>query len=854
MVAVNASNRQRRRRLRGWICPILGAGLSIGLPLLGRVDGFNPPPLLLLGGRLSLEQNQRTQRGLELPSSAYYSTQRQERRCSEAGAWEASRRDRGVRAGGLGDAATGHEQLNGGYAMDEGWMGNNWTAGDRQGAGDGGGVASGSGMVTGAIATAAAKESMEAAAKQAVPLKVMVFIDGTWLYYSFFGRGERCHVSAKLGPGWVYDYKVKWEMLPVIISRAVHAQLAQYSQSSRLVEVVRTVVFSSARKDTDKDSNRMQMFNAMREKNFEVHMATTMGVQEKCIDIALAVEMMHYATIPDTYDIGVLVTGDKDFMPAMARTRQKGRRVCLCSMRNSCNQDLLRDDAHVMDFEPVWINEYLDDLMEYSPRSESVGASNIKVAPEVLCQLVIKLMDQKGGSIMSRELGRELNKIKVDKDGTKALSVIKETWQSLSKFLLEHNDVFQIGKIRLDPNDPTANQFRISKVASQNSMKSLKLGEVMDESESESEGDSDDAAYSQHDDGDDDDDDDDDDVDEGEEEESAWDAEAERETEKSLSLELVPQLKQRLRDRGLPVSGKKADLITRLLESMAADAFPPPPPHSPPARRLTTARQSSASAAPAPAAAAAAAAAAAEAAAGGRLGHDADTAGGGGLVGGWAAAAAEALIAGDPSSVVRGMPGGGGGGGSGSDSGSSGKTMGNRAEARRGGGVSAAAAAYGGFEGRPGAAEGEEEARNRRIDGYAALVSIVSGALENSPDDGVVSSRALGRELSRLPSPENPSETALMCLKSRWPSLMAFLKACPSDFTVTDIGKSKEFGVVKNDRGGGGGWEGGGGGGGGGGRFEESRHGVGRSRTVVARAAAVVNGGDGRHDRSRRGG
>lgn len=70
-------------------------------------------------------------------------------------------------------------------------------------------------------------------------------------------------------------------------------------------QVVRTVVFSSARKDTDKDSSRMQMFTHMRDKtNFEVHMATTMGVQEKCIDIALAVEMMHYATIPDTYDVG----------------------------------------------------------------------------------------------------------------------------------------------------------------------------------------------------------------------------------------------------------------------------------------------------------------------------------------------------------------------------------------------------------------------------------------------------------------------------------------------------------------------------------------------------------------------
>lgn len=53
----------------------------------------------------------------------------------------------------------------------------------------------------------------------------------------FYVRGERCHVSAKLGPGWVYEYKVKWEMLPTIISRAIHAQLEQLGQSSRLVEV-----------------------------------------------------------------------------------------------------------------------------------------------------------------------------------------------------------------------------------------------------------------------------------------------------------------------------------------------------------------------------------------------------------------------------------------------------------------------------------------------------------------------------------------------------------------------------------------------------------------------------------------
>lgn len=325
--------------------------------------------------------------------------------------------------------------------------------------------------------------------------------------------------------------------------------------------------------------------------------------------------------------------------------------------------------------------------------------------------------------------------------------------------------------------------------------------------------------------------------------------------QRSLSFLRVPQLKERLRNRGQPVSGKKVDLIARLLESMACDAPPSPAlgdghdhgSHNVPSSRLGLggATGDLTSAAPAVAAedvsGASAAAAGADAAAGAarELRHGAAhahaataTAGGrsGRLSEGWAAAAAEALIAGDPSSVSLGMPGGGGSDGGGGRDGLAG------AQAR---GAAAAAA-----PGRPGAVEGEEEARNRRMNGYAAMVNIVSEALDEVGEaraGGVTSSRALGRELARIPSPENPGESALTCLKSRWPSLMAFLKACPSDFTVTDIGKAKEFGVVKNYRdrdrdgdGDRGAWEGGRGGGGG---FEESRHAVPRA------VSAAVNGG-----------
>jgi len=52
-------------------------------------------------------------------------------------------------------------------------------------------------------------------------------------------------------------------------------------------------------------------------------MSVTHGLQEKCVDISLAVEMMHYASVPGAYDCAVLLSGDKDFMPALARIRQQ---------------------------------------------------------------------------------------------------------------------------------------------------------------------------------------------------------------------------------------------------------------------------------------------------------------------------------------------------------------------------------------------------------------------------------------------------------------------------------------------------------------------------------------------------
>ena len=69
------------------------------------------------------------------------------------------------------------------------------------------------------------------------------------------------------------------------------------------------------------------------------------------------------STVTGAYDIAVLVSGDKDFMPALEKTRMLGKKVAICSMRNSCNRDLKSVEANIRDFDMIWLDDHLDDLI-----------------------------------------------------------------------------------------------------------------------------------------------------------------------------------------------------------------------------------------------------------------------------------------------------------------------------------------------------------------------------------------------------------------------------------------------------------------------------------------------------------
>ena len=114
-----------------------------------------------------------------------------------------------------------------------------------------------------------------------LPTKVMVFIDGTWLFYSLFGRGHRNPIASKFGPNWQETHTVDFSKLPQIISDHISSELIRMQpRAERAVEVVRVLVFSSFREESAA-SPRRRMFRAMQALNFEVHLGSFTGGQAR---------------------------------------------------------------------------------------------------------------------------------------------------------------------------------------------------------------------------------------------------------------------------------------------------------------------------------------------------------------------------------------------------------------------------------------------------------------------------------------------------------------------------------------------------------------------------------------------
>jgi len=203
--------------------------------------------------------------------------------------------------------------------------------------------------------------------------KVMLFIDGTWLYAN----------TDKLSEAYgTPNYRVDFGKLPHVLAQQVANSLGVAE-----VDIVRTYLFGSYPANYDVADEqaveaRLGFFKMLREEyHYEVEMfpvnfkgrrlrrldrdpSDSFEPKEKCVDVALATTMLYLATVPYAYDIGIAVVGDGDFTPMLRSVRRLGKRVAIASIKGSCAPEFAdpRDEARVKDFDIIWLNDFLQEL------------------------------------------------------------------------------------------------------------------------------------------------------------------------------------------------------------------------------------------------------------------------------------------------------------------------------------------------------------------------------------------------------------------------------------------------------------------------------------------------------------
>lgn len=204
-------------------------------------------------------------------------------------------------------------------------------------------------------------------------LKVMIFIDGTWLYHN------RNSLAQSYGSP---DYQLDFGALPKVLAGEVGKFL-----SAPQMDVVRTYLFASYASnydlaDEDSVQRRLDFFSMLKEEyHYEVELfpidfrgrrlrKTDRGFddpfepKEKCVDIALATTMLYYAAMANAYDIALAVIGDRDYMPVLHCVRRLGKRVAIASIKSSHAREFADpcDEARIRDFDTIWIDDLLGQL------------------------------------------------------------------------------------------------------------------------------------------------------------------------------------------------------------------------------------------------------------------------------------------------------------------------------------------------------------------------------------------------------------------------------------------------------------------------------------------------------------
>ncbi len=227
-------------------------------------------------------------------------------------------------------------------------------------------------------------------------------------------------------------------------------------------------------------------------------------------------------------------------------------------MRVGCSRDLLRPDLHVKDFDVIWIEDYIDEFVVKKQSSKDVKENLINIIREVI-------LSEGKNTMNSRELGRKLQKTSLPEQQTNALSQLKATFFSLRAFLEKYSKEFKI----IYNEDKTIAEFIVE----------VRPDAAVIDDDDDIDGMSDDKGFADAMDASDEyfdttEEEDEEDEEDGDtqsdvttENEDVVEEQPEMESEENLLKLTVPELKEMLKAKGLSLSGRKQELVDRIVSS-----------------------------------------------------------------------------------------------------------------------------------------------------------------------------------------------------------------------------------------------------------------------------------------------
>ena len=151
------------------------------------------------------------------------------------------------------------------------------------------------------------------------------------------------------------------------------SKMLEYITAGR--NVMGAFAYDSIRYGSDGIDTSIRFHDYLRNNGFDLKLRdTTNESSQKEVDVALGVDMVQHA-YDDNYDIAILISGDRDFVPAIEKVNAKGKKVEVASFESTLSHKLQKIADYVYNLDSMFLIQLMDsETAKRYERPEEVNA------------------------------------------------------------------------------------------------------------------------------------------------------------------------------------------------------------------------------------------------------------------------------------------------------------------------------------------------------------------------------------------------------------------------------------------------------------------------------------------------